>query len=140
MPLEDFFIAYGKQDRAPGEFVSAVTVPRLEAGAAFPRYKISKRFDQDISALLGAFRFAMTDGALARHASRSAAWPATPKRAAGAEAALTGFSPGDTQAVARAAQALAQDYKPIDRHAGKRGLPHAGRAEPARQGSGGDRR
>ena len=51
--LEDFFISYGKQDRQVGEFVRGITIPkqvdRLKA------YKISKRFDQDISALCGCF-------------------------------------------------------------------------------------
>jgi xanthine dehydrogenase small subunit len=113
MALEDFFIDYGKQDRAKGELVSAVTVPRLRAGQHFRAYKISKRFDQDISALLGAFRITLTDGIISEARIAFGGMAATPKRAAGAEAALTGISPGDTQAVARAAQALAQDYQPI---------------------------
>ena len=32
-PLEDFFIDYGKQDRAPGEFVERVFIPALPAAA-----------------------------------------------------------------------------------------------------------
>ena len=53
MPLEDFFIDYGKQDLATGEFVTGIDVPRLGSDQVFRCYKISKRFDQDISALLG---------------------------------------------------------------------------------------
>ncbi|HEY0302426.1 MAG TPA: xanthine dehydrogenase small subunit, partial [Rhizomicrobium sp.] len=45
MPLEDFFLAYGKQDRRPGEFVEKVIVSKLKPGADFRVYKISKRFD-----------------------------------------------------------------------------------------------
>ena len=59
MPLEDFFIDYGKQDLAAGEFVTGIDVPRLKSDETFRCYKISKRFDQDISALLGAFRFTL---------------------------------------------------------------------------------
>ena len=48
--LEDFFIDYGKQDRRPGEFVEIIRLPRRDPGRRFPCYKISKRFDQDITA------------------------------------------------------------------------------------------
>ena len=54
LPLEDFFVDYGKQDRAEDEFVSALLVPATPT-PHFRAYKISKRFDQDISAVLGAF-------------------------------------------------------------------------------------
>src|SRR5260370_34489441 len=56
LALEDFFIAYGRQQREAGEFVRAVRVPKLAPGEAFRCYKISKRFDQDISAVMGAFK------------------------------------------------------------------------------------
>ena len=56
MPLEAFFLDYGKQNRKPGEFVRRLIVPNLPQTAQFRAYKISKRFDQDISAVLGAFR------------------------------------------------------------------------------------
>src|SRR5439155_5252884 len=57
LAIEDFFIAYGKQDRKPGELVWCLDIPKLKRNEAFRAYKISKRFDQDISALLGAFKF-----------------------------------------------------------------------------------
>lgn len=63
LPLEDFFIDYGKQDRRPGEFVTGLFVPRLSANQAFRCYKISKRFDQDISSVMGAFRFTVAPDA-----------------------------------------------------------------------------
>ena len=57
LPLEDFFIAYGKQDRAPRRVRGARS--RRRPSAANQRYrafKVSKRFDEDISAvMLGAF-------------------------------------------------------------------------------------
>ena len=54
-PLEDFFLDYGKQDRRPSEFVERIIVPKPAPGLRFRAYKVSKRFDQDISAVLGAF-------------------------------------------------------------------------------------
>ena len=57
VPLESFFIEYGKQDRQPGEFVEAVRIPFLESeNARYAVYKITKRLDEDISAVCGAFR------------------------------------------------------------------------------------
>ena len=47
LPLEKFFLDYGTQDRAKGELVASVSVPKLKAGQHFRAYKISKRFDQD---------------------------------------------------------------------------------------------
>ena len=60
LPIEDFFIAYGKQDRAAGEFVEAVSIPK--SATALRCYKLSKRFDQDISALCGCFNVEVSDG------------------------------------------------------------------------------
>ncbi|HKG85978.1 MAG TPA: FAD binding domain-containing protein, partial [Beijerinckiaceae bacterium] len=55
LPLEDFFLAYRKQDRVPGEFVRRVIVRKPRPGAAFRCFKVSKRLDEDISAVMGAF-------------------------------------------------------------------------------------
>src|SRR6478735_3249035 len=55
LPLEAFFLDYRSQDRKPGEFVEAVLVPKLQNDALFHISKISKRFDEDISAVCGAF-------------------------------------------------------------------------------------
>ncbi len=112
LPLEDFFIAYGKQDRAPGEFVERVFVPRLPPGARFGCYKISKRFDQDISAVMAAFRVRLRGGRVADARIAFGGMAATPKRALAAEAALVGavFSKAT---VSQAVDALAQDFAPI---------------------------
>ena len=60
MPLEDFFLDYRKQDRRPGEFVAGVSFP--EHAPALRCYKISKRFDQDISAVCGCFNVTVEGG------------------------------------------------------------------------------
>ncbi|MEO0358123.1 MAG: xanthine dehydrogenase small subunit, partial [Pseudomonadota bacterium] len=60
MMLEDFFVEYGKQDRQPGEFLETIKVPIGQS--AFRVYKLSKRFDQDISAVCGGFNVTVTDG------------------------------------------------------------------------------
>ena len=114
MPLEDFFIDYGKQDRGPGEFVTAIDVPRLGSDQVFRCYKISKRFDQDISALLGAFRFTLEGRRVVRARVAFGGMAATPKRAAAAEAALKGLRLADRGDWDAACEALASDFRPID--------------------------
>jgi xanthine dehydrogenase small subunit len=112
IPLQDFFIAYRKQDRAPGEFVESVLVPRLSPGMCFTCYKLSKRFDQDISAVMGAFRLTLGDGRITEARLVFGGMAATPKRAARAEAALVG-NVFDEVAVERAATGLAEDFSPL---------------------------
>ena len=60
--LEDYFIAYGKQDRAPGEFLESIRVPVPGPDDVYAVHKISKRRDEDISALCGAFRLTIKAG------------------------------------------------------------------------------
>ncbi|THD62351.1 xanthine dehydrogenase small subunit [Phenylobacterium sp.] len=113
LPLEDYFLAYGKQDRRLGEFVEAVIVPRIASSRVFRIYKLSKRFDQDISAVCAGISVGVADGRVTDARIAFGGMAATPKRALATEAALTGKS--WTEATVRAAaEALAQDFQPID--------------------------
>ncbi len=110
--LEDYFIEYGKQDRAAGEFVAKLIVPKPKAGQQFRAYKLSKRFDQDISAVCGAFSITL-DGDIvidARFAYGGMA--ATPKRAFHAEAVVVGQSWSE-ETVQRAMTEFAKDFTPL---------------------------
>ncbi|MEL6167400.1 MAG: xanthine dehydrogenase small subunit [Pseudomonadota bacterium] len=108
--IEDFFLDYGKQDRAPGEFVEAVTIPaqtdRLRV------YKISKRFDQDISAVCGGFRITVEDGVVRDARIAFGGMAATPKRATAVEAGLMG-QPWTHETVAATWDAWEADFQPI---------------------------
>ncbi|WP_077960143.1 xanthine dehydrogenase small subunit [Ensifer adhaerens] len=112
LPLEDFFIAYGKQDRKPGEFVESIFVPRLPADDLFAAYKISKRRDEDISALLGAFRLSVDNGVVRSARIAFGGMAATPKRATNVEAALIG-KPWSEDTVRAAQVAFETDYQPL---------------------------
>jgi xanthine dehydrogenase small subunit len=112
MPLEDFFIDYGRQDREPSEFVEKIILPKPEAGVRFRAYKISKRFDQDISAVLGAFALKVEDGKVAAIRIAYGGMAATPKRAPNAEAALIG-RPWNETTLDAAVEALVRDFTPI---------------------------
>ena len=118
LALEDFFLDYGRQDRAPGEILTRITVPRLAPGEHFRGYKVSKRFDQDISALLGAFRFRVDETAGRIAAARIAygGMAAVPKRASRAERAAAGLRLSDPAGWPAAAEALSEDFSPIDDH------------------------
>jgi len=112
MPLEAFFLAYGKQDRQPGEFVEAVIVGKPAAGRIFKIAKLSKRFDQDISAVCMGLSVGVEAGQVTDARIAFGGMAATPKRAAACEAALTG-KPWTRETVEAAAAALARDFTPI---------------------------
>ena len=113
LPLEAYFLAYGRQDRQPGEFVRSVEIPKLAPDQVFRAYKISKRFDQDISAVMGAFRLTL-DGSVIRQARIAfGGMAATPKRASGAEQALVGAALTDPASWETALAALRLDYAPL---------------------------
>jgi xanthine dehydrogenase small subunit len=113
LPLEDFFIAYGKQHRAPGELVWRIDVPKLEANEAFRAYKISKRFDQDISAVMAAFKFALDGRRVVSARIAYGGLAATPKRAVETESAIAGASLDAPAGWEAAVSALAGDFQPI---------------------------
>ena len=108
--IEDFFIDYGKQDRRPGEFVEAVSLPRQPDRLRV--YKLSKRFDQDISAVLGAFNITVEDGQVTVARIAFGGLAGTPKRAAHLEAALIGQN-WSAATIAAAAPALDSDFTPL---------------------------
>lgn len=113
IPLENFFLDYRKQDRREGEFVEAVIVPRPGPDALIHVSKISKRFDEDISAVCGAFLLRLDSaGRIAEARLAYGGMAGTPKRAAAAEAALTGRH-WDEAAVNAAIAALASDFTPL---------------------------
>ena len=110
IPLEDFFIEYGKQDRQPGEFVGAVSFKRQPDRLKV--YKLSKRFDQDISAVLGAFNITVEDGTVSDARIAFGGMAGTPKRARHVEDALRGKAWSLSTAEA-ALPAFAQDFSPM---------------------------
>lgn len=110
LPLEEFFIDYGKQDRAPGEFVEAVSFPRQPD--RLKAYKISKRFDQDISAVCGCFNITVSDGIVDQARIAFGGMAGIPKRASQAEAALNG-KPWTQETVQAAMSAFDDDFTPM---------------------------
>jgi len=110
IPIEEFFIAYGKQDRAAGELVTGVTIPLGQDGLRC--YKLSKRFDQDISAACGGFNITITDGTVTAARIAFGGMAGTPARAKSVEAALIG-QPWTADTIEAAAAQFGTDYTPM---------------------------
>ncbi len=112
LPLEDYFIDYKVTARQPGEFIEKVRVPRATPDRLFRAYKVSKRLDDDISAVCAAFDLQITDGVVADARVAFGGMAAIPKRAAACEATLNG-APWNQQTVEAACDALAEDFTPL---------------------------
>ncbi|MAM63109.1 xanthine dehydrogenase small subunit [Maritimibacter sp. UBA3975] len=112
IPLEDFFIEYGKQDIGPGEFVEAVVIPRDQESDRLKVYKLSKRFDQDISAVLGAFNIEIKDEKVISARIAFGGMAGTPQRARAVERALVG-RPWTEATVRTAKWSFAEDFRPM---------------------------
>lgn len=111
--LEDYFIAYGKQDRQQGEFLTEITIPKLKPNEHFRAYKITKRFDQDISAVMAAFHFTLDGTKITAARIAFGGMAATPKRATKTEAALIGQDINKIDQTHPALNSLADDFTPL---------------------------
>jgi xanthine dehydrogenase small subunit len=113
LPLEAFYLDYMRNALEPGEFLQAVEVPARKH-TALRVYKLSKRFDSDISGLAAGLAITLdAQGTVADARFAFGGMAAIVKRAALAEAAVRGQSWSEA-AVQAAAAALAQDFSPID--------------------------
>lgn len=112
LALEDYFVDYRVTAREDAEFIEKIRVPRARDGWSFRAYKVSKRLDDDISAVCGAFNLRIEDGRVREARAAFGGMAAIPKRARACEDALCG-QPWNQATVERACQALAQDFTPL---------------------------
>jgi len=110
--LADFYVDYMVNRLEPGEFVQSIEVPLSAFDASLRAYKISKRFDSDISAVFGAFRVRLDGDRVADARFVFGGMAAIVKRAQEVERAIVGQR-WDEAAVQRAAAALTTDFKPL---------------------------
>ncbi len=112
LALEDYFIDYKVTARQESEFIEKIIVPTANPGQTFRAYKVSKRLDDDISAVCAAFRLTLEGGVI--HEARVAfgGMAAIPKRAAACEKALIGQL-WSHATVERACSALSEDFTPL---------------------------
>ncbi|WP_287811987.1 xanthine dehydrogenase small subunit [Pseudomonas sp.] len=112
LALEDYFIDYRITARQDSEFIEKIIVPRAQASHRFRAYKVSKRLDDDISAVCAAFSLRIEDQVITEVRTGFGGMAAIPKRAHACEAALLGkvFNNATLEA---ACAALAEDFTPL---------------------------
>ena len=113
LPLDAFFLDYRKSALAADEVIKSVSVPLPTDGEAFRVYKISKRYDQDISTVCGAFNLKLTDGKVTSARIAYGGMAATPLRATSAEDALIGQDLHDAAVLQTAKQAIGSTFTPM---------------------------
>ena len=112
VPLQDFYTGYMRNQLAPGEFVQGMAVPLSAFQKTLRAYKISKRFDCDISAVCAGFAIEVRDNTVTHIRLAFGGMAATVKRAAATEAAILGRA-WDQRAVDAAKAAMRQDFEPL---------------------------
>jgi xanthine dehydrogenase small subunit len=116
MPLDDFYLGYQATARQPGEFLETIRVPLPPPGLELRAYKLSKRFDQDISAVFACFSLrrdaAAPDTPITAIRIGCGGVAAIPKRATHCEQAFAGRR-WDEAAIAAGQEALDRDFAPI---------------------------
>jgi xanthine dehydrogenase small subunit len=112
LPLASLYTGYRQNVIAADEIVAFIEVPPVTEGEFLRAYKISKRHDDDISAVCLAIRLVLRDGVVMHASIGAGGVAATPARARGAEAALLGRPWTETAATAAGA-ALQAEFQPI---------------------------
>ena len=113
LPLEAFFVSYKKTALRRGEWIESVFVPKPAADGVFRVYKVSKRFDDDISAVLLALYLRRNKNTITSAVVAAGGMAEIPKRAMMTEKMLCGRQ-WNMQTFAEAGDALADDFSPID--------------------------
>lgn len=111
--VEDFYLGYKKTALEAGEFIEQIRIPKPGAGQWFQAYKVSKRLEDDISALCAAFSLRLEGGRVVNATIAFGGMAEIPRRAIQCEAALVG-QPWQAQTIAEAMTALEEDFSPID--------------------------
>jgi xanthine dehydrogenase small subunit len=112
LPIEDYFLDYKVTARQEAEFIEKIIVPRHQSRQLFRAYKVSKRLDDDISAVCAAFNLVVEDGVVQSARIAFGGMAAIPKRAAACEAVLKGDVFNQAQ-IELACAALAEDFTPL---------------------------
>jgi xanthine dehydrogenase small subunit len=112
LPLRDFYVDYMVNRMEPGEFVQALSVPAPQPGWQVRAYKLSKRFDSDISAVCAGLALALEGDTVKAARLCFGGMAATVRHAERAEAAIVGKA--WTQATVQTAmEAMGEDFKPL---------------------------
>ena len=114
---DEFILSYRKTAMEKDEVIAAIEIPLLKAGTSFTVYKLSKRFDQDISTVIGAYRLHVENGKVTELRAAYGGMAATTARAKHVEAALTG-KPWTAESLKDIDTLIAQGFQPMTDHRG----------------------
>lgn len=112
LSLEDFYLGYQRKDLHAGEFITDVSIPLLQGQYRLACYKVSKRFEQDISAVCGAFLIVLNEDRIVEARIAFGGVAPVPVRAPRTEAALA-HEPWNSTTIETAAAVLAQEFEPL---------------------------
>jgi xanthine dehydrogenase small subunit len=112
LPLESLYTGYRQNVMAPDELLVRIVVPKPSATEQLKAYKISKRFDDDISAVCLVLNLDIAGGTVQRASVGAGGVAATPVRAQQTEAALQG-QPWTEATVQQAMRVLQAEFSPI---------------------------
>ena len=112
MDLQDLYLDYMKTALQPGEFIESIVIPRRDDGLRLRCYKLSKRFDQDISALCAAFALRLDGERIADIRIALGGMAAIPKRAPQTEQYLLGKTWDEPQ-LQLAMNRLQEEFTPL---------------------------
>ena len=112
LPVNEFFQGYRRTSLKKGEFIKSIQIPKLGLNQKFRTYKISKRYDQDISAVIGAYRIDFDGETVSRARIAYGGMASTPKRARKCEEALIG-KVWNTKTVRLTSEKISEDFQPI---------------------------
>ena len=112
MPIEDFYTGYRQNQLAADEVLARIEVPKPRAGELLRVYKVSKRTDDDISAVCLAIQLTLQGGEVQAASIGVGGVAATPVRARATEAVLTGAAWNETS-VTQAADTLRHEFQPL---------------------------
>jgi xanthine dehydrogenase small subunit len=96
--LDQFYTGQKQTVMQPGEFIEAVTLPKRQVQQQFRAHKVSKRFEQDISATCCAMAFELVGGKLKNVKLAYNGLAPSPCRAPKLEAVLEGRAPHEVSA------------------------------------------
>jgi len=110
--LNEFFISYRKTKLKKGEFIYSIKIP-INKNKIFKAYKISKRFDDDISSVCGSFSFLIKKNKIIKVAIAYGGMSEIPKRALTIEKKLIN-SEFSENTFSKAVNLINKDFSPLD--------------------------
>ena len=110
--LNEFFISYRKTKLKKGEFIYSIKIP-INKNKIFKAYKVSKRFDDDISSVCGSFSFLIKKNKITKAAIAYGGMSEIPKRALTTEKKLIN-SEFSENTFSKAVNLINKDFSPLD--------------------------